>query len=570
MDRRALWAVVLMMLIALVPTFLLKPKADRRTGGPTDSIVAAPIPSPAPTAGVPLEASGSLRAAAGPAADSALQRAAETITVASKLYRYAVSTRGGAITQATILKYKDLSPEGRGQLATLVPDGGRLHGLAFITAGNDTLSLSDWDFTPSTPHLAGSEGARELMVQQADSLTLTASRGDVTVALTYLFEPDDYQIGVTGRVTGLGPVGGHLLVDMGQGLRQTEADSNANHYDFGVVTKTDESSLTRFSKLKAGEVRTLEGPFEWAAVKAKYFVAALLAVDSTNTPLSGVMVRALPNQATIKAAAVTFALPVPPTGAFNYRLYIGPMEYPRLHRIGHDFYDINPYGWPGFRTMIRPVAVGARTLLVWMHTHLNLAYGVVLIIFGIMIRILLWPLNQRGMRASMKMQALQPEMQKLQDKHKEDPGKLQQEVMGLYKREGVNPFSGCWPLLLPWPVMLALFFVLSNSIELRGQAFLWLPDLSLKDPLHIIPVLMGASMFAVTKVGMKGMPPNPQSKMMLYFLPVMMTVLFLNFASGLNLYYFIQNVVSVPQQWWLAKERMKVQPQAVVVNTKKK
>ena len=131
--------------------------------------------------------------------------------------------------------------------------------------------------------------------------------------------------------------------------------------------------------------------------------------------------------------------------------------------------------------------------------------------------------------------------------------------MALYKREGVNPFSGCWPMLLPWPVLLALFFVLSNTIELRGQSFLWLPDLSLKDPLYIIPVLMGASMFAVTKVGMMGVPPNPQTKMMLYFLPVMMTVLFLNFASGLNLYYFVQNLVSIPQQWYLAKERLKAQ-----------
>jgi len=207
--------------------------------------------------------------------------------------------------------------------------------------------------------------------------------------------------------------------------------------------------------------------------------------------------------------------------------------------------------------MIRPIAVGARWLLVWMHEHFSLAYGAVLILFGILIRLVLWPLNQKGMRASIRMQAIQPEMQRLQERYKEDPQRLQQEMMGLYKREGVNPFSGCWPMLLPWPVLLALFFVLSNTIELRGQSFLWLPDLSLKDPLYIIPVLMGASMFAVNKVGMLGVPPNPQSKMMLYFLPVMMTVLFLNFASGLNLYYFVQNVVSVPQQWYLAKERLK-------------
>jgi YidC/Oxa1 family membrane protein insertase len=207
--------------------------------------------------------------------------------------------------------------------------------------------------------------------------------------------------------------------------------------------------------------------------------------------------------------------------------------------------------------MIRPIAVGARWLLVWMHERLNLAYGTVLVLFGVMIRIVLWPLNQKGMRASIRMQALQPEMQRIQEKYKDNPQRLQQEMMGLYKRERVNPFSGCWPMLLPWPVLLALFFVLSNTIELRGQSYLWLPDLSLKDPIYVIPVLMGASMFAVTKVGMMGVPPSPQSKMMLYFMPLMMTVLFLNFASGLNLYYFVQNVVSIPQQWLLARERLR-------------
>jgi YidC/Oxa1 family membrane protein insertase len=354
-------------------------------------------------------------------------------------------------------------------------------------------------------------------------------------------------------------VGGTLLVGMGSGMRQTEADTNANLYDYGVVTKTDESKLVKFTSLDPNEVRTLSGPFEWAAVKSKYFVTALLTVDNGDARISGATVHAHAGTGRIHAADVTFGMPVAANGLFHYRLYAGPMEYPRLRAIGHDFYDINPYGWPGFRTIIRPIAVGARGLLVWMHEHLALAYGAVLVLFGIMIRVVLWPLNQRGMRASMRMQAIQPEMQRLQEQYKSDPQKMQQEVMGLYKREGVNPFSGCWPMLLPYPVLLALFFVLGSTIELRGQAFLWLPDLSLKDPFFVLPVLMGASMFGLNKIGMSGMPPNPQTKMMLYFLPIMMTVMFLNFASGLNLYYFVQNLASIPQQWMLAKERRKAQ-----------
>lgn len=539
-----------MMLIALAPTFFMKPakKPAGRPGATRDTVsVTAPTPAPgaAPAAALPV----------GPQSTTA---PAETLTVSSPLYTYSISSRGGMITQATPKSYRSLYHLEKGEPVRLLPDSGGINTLALLV-GRDTLKLSDWTFTPS---------AKTLSVTRRDSLVLTATQGQVAVRLVYRFHPDDYQIEVAGTVTGLGPVGGTLLIGMGHGMRQTEADTNANLYDYGVVTKTDESKLLKFSSLDHGEVRTINGPFEWAAVKSKYFVTAILAIDSAAARITGATVHAAGGTGRVHQAEVTFGVPVEAKGDFQYRIYAGPMEYPRLRAIGHDFYDINPYGWPGFRTLIRPIAVGARWLLVWMHQHLNLAYGVVLVLFGVMIRVLLWPLNQRGMRASMRMQAIQPEMQRLQEQYKNDPQKLQAEVMGLYKREGVNPFSGCWPMLLPWPVLLALFFVLANTIELRGQSFLWLPDLSLKDPLFILPVLMGASMFGLNKIGMAGMPPNPQTKMMLYFLPIMMTVMFLNFASGLNLYYFVQNLASIPQQWLLAKERRKAQAQPVV-GTKK-
>jgi YidC/Oxa1 family membrane protein insertase len=556
MDRRVLWAIALMMLIALAPTFLMKPpkKAGGRTGGKADSTrVTAPVPAAGP--GVAVRPS-----PPPPSTGQGLELVpAETLTVSSPLYTYSISSRGGAIVQASPRSYRSLYPPEKDQPVRLIPDGASINQLGLIV-GNDTLHLSDWDFTPS---------ARSLSVVGRDSLALTATRGGVSVQLVYGFRPDDYEIELSGRATGLGPVGGTLLIGMGHGMRQTEADTNANLFDYGVVTKTDESKLVKFTTLDPGEVRTLNGPFDWTAVKSKYFVTALLAVDSGAAKISGATVRARTGPGKVHQADVAFGVPVDATGTFHYRIYAGPMEYPRLRAIGHDFYDINPYGWPGFRTIIRPIAVGARWLLVWMHQHLSLAYGAVLVVFGVLIRILLWPLNQRGMRASLKMQAIQPEMQRLQEQYKNEPQKMQQEVMQLYRREGVNPFSGCWPMLLPWPVLLALFFVLANTIELRGQAFLWLPDLSLKDPHFVLPVLMGLSMFGLNKIGMSGMPPNPQTKMMLYFLPIMMTVMFLNFASGLNLYYFVQNLASIPQQWMLARERKKAKT-APVVGTKKK
>src|SRR5438552_2615485 len=194
-----------------------------------------------------------------------------------------------------------------------------------------------------------------------------------------------------------------------------------------------------------------------------------------------------------------------------------------------------------------------------MHDQIGLAYGWVLIFFGILVRLLLWPLNQKAMASQLRMQAAAPLLKDAQERYKDNPEKLQKEMMRIYKEYNVNPFGGCLPMFLPLPVLFALFFVFANTIEFRGVPFLWLPDLSRPDPLYIIPLVMGLSMFAVSKLGQIGVPPNPQTKTMLYFMPAFMTLLFLRFASGLNLYYAVQNIVSLPQQYQIAMRRMREQ-----------
>jgi len=546
MDRRVISAIVLMMAIAMLPAVLFKRPAP--VGGADSLVVATQPAAPAPAAAEPAPA-----ILAGPA-DSLVQQPARTVEVTSPLVTYGISTRGGRLTEATLRQYRSMVPSEAGRDAEIVPVDSDLLGLRVVTGG-DTLRIRDWDFTPS---------AEALTADQATPLILTAERGGVAVELRYGFQPDNYLITVEGRVTGLGPNGGTLLIGMGPGIRNTEMDSVEHMRNLAVVTKSDESRRTDFGGLDREGPTDLSGPFEWVAVKSKYFVAALFAVDTVTSGrsagrIAGVRVVPTDDRKRPAEADVRATLPVAAEGTFHYSLYAGPMEYPRLRGMGHDFYDVNPYGWPGFRTIIRPVAVAARWLLVKMH-DLGIAYGLGLIIFGIMIRVVLWPLNQKAMRASMQMQVIQPILKDLQDRHKDDPAKLQQEMFKVYKEYKVNPLGGCWPMLLPMPVLFALFFVFQNTIELRGAPFLWISDLSRADPLYIIPVVMGLSMYLVSKIGQMGMEPNPQMKIMLYMMPAMMTVLFLKFASGLNLYYAVQNLASIPQQWMLAKERMKKNP----------
>jgi YidC/Oxa1 family membrane protein insertase len=560
MDRRTVWAILLMMVIAVAPALLIKrpdPAAGRGAGPAGADSVASTDPSSTPAPAAP-DTGPALSAA--PAADTLPagqpDPTGDIVRVTSPLYTYGVSTVGGRLVEATLRRYKSMAAGDSGRAAELLPPGSELLNLTLVI-GRDTVPLAGWQFTASAESLHVADGPA--------SLRLAASRGGVGVELTYTFQPDDYRLEVAGRVSGVGPNGGLLLVGMGPTLANTEVNVEENQRELAVVTKRDDTERTSLSDLEPGEVRTLSGPYEWTALKSKYFVTALIAADSGGGRISGVTAVAPPGAGDEPTSArIRVSIPLPPDGSFHHTVYAGPMEYERLARIGHDFDDVNPYGWPGVRSIIRVFAVPVRWLLVWMHENLYLTYGLVLIVFGILIRILLWPLNQKAMRANMKLQEVQPLMKDIQERYRDDPPRMQQEMFKLYKEHSVNPLGGCWPMLLPMPVLFALFFVFQNAIELRGTSFLWIPDLSRPDPLYVIPLLMGVSMYWLTKVGQMGMDPNPQMKMMLYMMPVMMTGMFLFFPSGLNLYYTVSNIASIPQQWMLARERKKRSARQIV------
>jgi len=554
-ERRVILAVLLMLIIAVLPSILFPPKktADRGTGGRPDSTAGTAAAAPEPAA-MPAQPS------AGPPVRTSAGTPAETVWVTSPLYRLGFTTRGGALVRAELLNYRSFAKADSGRPVQLVRDGVPLLAYRRTGGGGDTTLMSDWSLTPSATRVqVGSEGA---------TLTFTGARDGARFALEYRFFPAEYRFAVRGRMEGFGPAGATLLLGMGDGLRSVEADSMDDFRHYAVVTKATKTQRTDFGSVKPGERKILDGPFEWTGIKSKYFFTAALAVEENEPRFGATIVEGGPRTASASSlfgrsavatrAAVAVTLPVPPAGAFDYQVYVGPLEYRRLSQLGHDLDDANPYG--GFlQPIIQPVSVLVVNILIWMHDQLRLAYGWVLIIFGILVRLLLWPLNQRAMESSIRMQAVAPLLKQVQERYKNEPERLQREMMKLYKEHNVNPFGGCLPMLLPMPVLFALFFVFANTIEFRGVAFLWLPDLSRPDLYYIIPIVMGLSMFVLSKVGQIGMPPNPQTKMMLYFMPAFLTLLFLNFASGLNLYYAVSNIFSIPQQYLIARRRLREQ-----------
>ena len=542
MERRVILAIVLMMIVAIAPSLIWPPKktANSRLAGSSDSArVTQPqaaettVASTRPTAQPP---------------NRPTVEPADTVWVTSPLYRLGFSTRGGVLVSAQLLQYQSFASGDSAQRVQLVPIERPLLTHELVpTGGGDTVSLADWSFRPSAPSVT---------VRDSAKLSFEADQGGARVTIEYRFRPDEYHFDVHGSVIGLGGGGAVLVVGLSDGLRSVEADSLDDYRHYALVTKSSKANRTDFSSLDAGQRRVLDGPFEWAGVKSKYFFAAALALDENQSKFGGAIAVGLPRANKRAArAAVVLTMPVPPAGEFRYGLYLGPLDHQRLAALGHGLDDANPYG--GFlRGVIHPVSIFVVNVLVWIHGHLSLAYGWVLILFGVVIRLLLWPLNQKAMESGIRMQAVAPLIKEIQDRYKNDPERLQREMLRIYKEHKVNPFGGCLPMLLPMPVLLALFFVFANTIEFRGVPFLWLPDLSRHDPLFIIPVVMGLSMFGLSKVGQIGVPPNPQTKMMVYFMPVMMTMLFLNFASGLNLYYAAQNLFSIPQQYMIAKRRL--------------
>jgi YidC/Oxa1 family membrane protein insertase len=546
MEKRLILAVLLMIAVAVLPSLLFPPTPP--AGGPTDTTT---VPAdrarvgPEPVPEVPAPPPERVPVVRGAPDDLPPEREAETVTISSALYRYQVSTGGGRLEEAWLLDYESLAPTDSGSLQ-LVRDDAPLLDHALVM-GADTLYFAGHAFTPSRTQVQ--VGDRD------EEVTLDGDLGGLRVLLTYRFSPDAYRFQVRGQIEGLPATGAVLTVGLGAGLRSGESDTSGDHRSYAVVTKARSTSSVGFGKVQPAEVDTLAGPFTWFATKSKYFVAAALANHEGAVPFGGVLVAGGVRDGKVASRLDAVAtLPVSQQGTFGYDVYVGPQEHRRLRSVGDDFEDVNPYGW-FLRPVIRPIAGVVVNILVWLHERLNLAYGWVLILFGLGIRVLLWPLNHKAMESSSRMQAVAPLMKELQERHKGDQQRLQQEMMRLYKEHNVNPLGGCLPMLLPMPILFALFFVFNNTIEFRGVPFLWLPDLSRPDPIYIIPILMGLSMFALMKLGQRGTPPTPQTKMMVYFMPGMMTVLFLKFSSGLNLYYAATNIFSLPQQWLIARQR---------------
>ena len=415
-----------------------------------------------------------------------------------------------------------------------------------------------------------STSADSLVLREGDrpaQLRFVSTNAGPRAEVTYTFHPDGYLVDVQGRITGA-PRGAQLLTELGTGLAPHDAEDHGSARELAFVG-WDRERIRRTPIAKIKMPDSIPGPLVWAGIKDRYFLLAVINPGQARfselllDPAPDVRYAMGKDSLRSPRARGRVVQPLAADGTFTLQAYLGPQEHDRLAAVGHELAEVNPYGYRWLRPVVRPIAAVVLWALKEMH-GLGLSYGWVLILFGIIVRLATWPLNARAMRAQMKNMAVQPQLQArikaAQAKHPNDPAAVNKEMMEAYKELGVNPLSmmsGCLPLLIPMPVLITLFFVFQGAIEFRGTSFAWLPDLSLRDPYHILPVFLVVSMFGLQWVStkMSGMEQTEQTRMMLYMMPLLMGFVFFIMPSGLNLYYAATNVASFPQQILIANER---------------
>ena len=301
-----------------------------------------------------------------------------------------------------------------------------------------------------------------------------------------------------------------------------------------------------------GSKKTTVEPFEtkeignikWFSFGGEYFSALVIPPPSKEITVSVKGSEKEPLKVDIISSPVT----IPPREKVNtaYQVYLGPKDEDRLKALGVGAEKLVDFGY--FTIVAKP--------LLWFirFTHkVTGNYGIDIIIISILIKIIFLPLTQISFKSMKEMQRVQPEMNRLKEQYKNDKARLQQEIMLLYKRRKINPMSGCLPMLIQIPVFIALYNALQNGIEMRhAPFFLWIMDLSAKDPIYVTPIIMGATMFIQQK--MTPTAGDPAQAKMFLLMPVMFTFLFLSFPSGLVLYWLINNVLSIAHQYYLNKK----------------
>ena len=481
--------------------------------------------------------------------------ATKNIVVENSLYRVALSNKnGGSFSSFELLQYDKFDSTH----VNLIDDLNRDNmALGFVSLDGDPVLLSDnWDSTNPRDFVRASTRQQTVVFQ-------TSFNGN-RIQKKYIFYPDSYNIDVEvafNKPNDYISRNQYYLSWFG-GLSPTEKNVKDDLTHFGGYAYLGDELLTSSGKNENEVVATQKGQTHWSAVTTKYFISAII----PETPGVGASVGA---KQVDGRPIYNVKINQSASSSNRFTLYVGPLDYKTIRSFDNGLEKTMSLGWAIFRPLGRLVTWSLAKLYTLIPN-----YGLVVILFAFIVKILLNPLTKQSFVSNKKMQALQPEIQKLKEKYKNDPQRASRAQMELFKERGVNPMGGCLPLLLQMPILISFFTVFRSTIEFRGAPFIaWISDLSAPDtllsiggfPINVLPVFMGLTMFLQQKM-MATPGAGGQQKFMLYFMNVFFLFLFYSFPSGLNLYYSVFNVLSIVQQKYFIPD---VVPEKVSTNNKK-
>lgn len=479
----------------------------------------------------------------------------DTVTLENDAVRMEISTRGARLSSVQLKHYRSALDENSGPLELVtVPERGTL--VAFLGEGVFArLENEKYEVVRVEPREAELRVVRD-GIEVRRVLTLDESGYGARLRVS-VENHSDVRVRPAFQLVWYGQDNSHSTTD------RFQAYSLVAMEDEGVERTPLQGTSSPLSCAGGGgepKGRELARPVEWAGIDSRYFMAVAIAEAPGE---------ASAYQGPIGRHAGQSVLSYPPfevpPGAHverNYRLYLGP-------KVRSDVVAVEPRLEPALRVgwvWVRPLVELFVGMLRWTYEHVIANYGVSIIILTFLVRLGTFPLTQRSMKSMQSVSVVAPEMKLLQEKHKDDKAKLQQEMMALYRRKGINPLTamggGCLLMLIQMPFLLALYFALQSSIELRHAPFiLWIHDLSVPEdffsiaglPIRPLPLLMGLSMVLQQRL----MPtPNvdPQQRQMMMFMSVFFIFLFYSFASGLVLYWFVSNLLAIGQQVLLRRK----------------
>ncbi|HEY4743269.1 MAG TPA: membrane protein insertase YidC [Desulfuromonadaceae bacterium] len=527
MEKRAFLAVILSIAVFYLFSMVF---------GPEKKQVPPPAPSAVPAATTPANQPAAVPNASAPPAQPAPRSAAQKdVTVDTGLFTAVFSSRGGSLKSLTLKKYREQNSPNA--LPVVLGTHGDPALLTFSTRG------AGFNLPDSTVYATDADNIK---VSDGESRTLVfnyVSGQGFTVRKVYTFKGDAYGIGLETQVfnNSAAPLTGALQEVMTYTAEHKVKD---NRFDTaGSYIFAEKGLMSDKTKDVANASKRYDKGVQWAGFADKYFLSAIL---SDKNSIASVELKK--NAAGFLESVVTspqFIVNPGQSASVSQRLFVGPKDIDILKAQGNSLEQSLDLGW--FSAIAKPLLY----TLKFFHRYVG-NYGVAIIIITVILKVLFFPLTHKSYKSMKGMQKIQPEMNKIREKFKNDRDAMNKAVMELYREHKVNPLGGCLPMVVQIPVFFALYKALMFSIELRhAPFFLWITDLSDKDPYYVTPIIMGITMFVQQKMTPSQMDPV-QQKMMLA-LPVVFTFMFLSFPSGLVLYWLVNNVLTIGQQMYINK-----------------